>query len=232
MAEVIQAAVADAEAYQAGGADGLMIENFGDLPFTRGQVEAETVASMAVVGQAIKSEVSLPIGFNVLRNDVASGLGLAAACGGEFVRVNVHTGAVEADQGIIQGEAYRTLRSRRVLCPKVQIWADVLVKHAVPIGDLGLPEAARDTYQRGLADALIVSGVATGEATSVADLKEVKEACPQVAVLVGSGARAETAPELLEYADGLIVASSLKRDGVLDNPVDPERVSALRAVMG
>lgn len=232
MEEVSGAALADAEAYEAGGADGLMIENFGDIPFTRGRVEAETVAAMAVVGQALKSQVTLPIGFNVLRNDVASGLGLAAACGGEFVRVNVHTGAVEADQGIIQGEAYHTLRRRRTLCPDVRIWADVLVKHAVPIGDLGLAEAARDTVYRGLADALIVSGVATGEATSVQDLKEVKNTCPDVPVLVGSGARVETAGDLLEYADGLIVASSLKRDGVLSNPVDAERVASLRAAMG
>ena len=143
MDAICEAAVADAMAYRQGGADALMIENFGDLPFTRERVAAETVAGMAVVACAIKEAgVELPVGFNVLRNDVSSGLGLAATCGGEFVRVNVHTGAVEADQGIIQGEAFSTLRQRKNLCPQVEIWADVLVKHAVPIGDLGIEEAA------------------------------------------------------------------------------------------
>ena len=111
------------------------------------------------------------------------------------------------------------------------MWADVLVKHAVPIGDLGLAEAAKDTFQRGLADALIVSGVATGEATSAEDLRTVKETCPDAPLLVGSGAKVETAKELLEFADGLIVASALKKDGVLANPVDAGRVRELREVM-
>lgn len=232
MEEVCAAAVADAEAYLQGGADALMVENFGDLPFTREAVEAETVAGMAVVARAIREAgVDLPMGFNVLRNDVSSGLGIAAACGGEFVRVNVHTGAVEADQGIIQGEAYATMRKRASLCPQVEVWADVLVKHAVPIGDLGLAEAARDTYQRGKADALIVSGVATGAGTKVEDLRIVKEAIPEAPLLVGSGASVETARELLEFADGLIVASSLKQDGILGNPVDPARVASLSVAM-
>jgi predicted TIM-barrel enzyme len=83
-----------------------------------------------------------------------------------------------------------------------------------------------------LADVLIVSGVATGAATKVADLRCVQAACPEATVRVGSGASAESAADLLESADGLIVASSLKVDGVLENPVDVQRVKALRAVMG
>ena len=233
MREVCNAAVADAQAYEEGGAQGIMIENFGDLPFTRGVVAPETVAAMAVVAESIRATgVELPCGFNVLRNDVSSAMALAASCGGAFVRVNVHTGAVEADQGIIEGEAYTTMRKRATLCPEVGIWADVLVKHAVPIGDLGIEETARDTFHRGLADALIVSGVSTGAATEVDDLRRVKEACPEAPLLVGSGARTTNAPELLEYADGLIVASSLKLDGILTNPVDVKRVEELRKVMG
>ncbi|NNC87678.1 MAG: BtpA/SgcQ family protein [Akkermansiaceae bacterium] len=232
MEEVCAAAAADAKAYESGGADGIMIENFGDLPFTREAVPPETVAGMTAAARAVREAgVSLPIGFNVLRNDVSSALGIAAACDGAFVRVNVHTGAVEADQGIIQGEAFTTMRKRAALCPDVQVWADVMVKHAVPIGDLGIAEAARDTFHRGLADALIVSGVATGAAADTADLRRVREACPHAPLLVGSGATLENAAPMLECADGLIVASSLKVDGILTNPVDVERVQALREVV-
>ena len=233
MEEIRAAAGADAKAYEEGGAQGIMLENFGDLPFTRGAVPPETVAAMAVVAESIRAAgVRIPLGFNVLRNDVSSAIALAASCGGSFVRVNVHTGAVEADQGIIQGEAYTTMRRRAGLCPEVAVWADVLVKHAVPIGDLGIEEAARDTYQRGLADGLIVSGVATGAVTDVEDLQRVKRACPDAPLLVGSGAAVHNAPEMLEHADGLIVASSLKVGGVLSNPVDVKRVLALRNAMG
>ena len=47
-------------------------------------------------------------------------------------------------------------------------------------------------------DFVKLSGVATGAATSTADLKLVKRACPEAPLLVGSGAKVETAAELLE----------------------------------
>lgn len=232
MADVRAAAVADARSYEDGGADGLLIENFGDLPFTGGRVGPETVAGMAAAAEAVRQAgVELPVGFNVLRNDARAALGLAAVCGGAFVRVNVHTGTVSTDQGVIEGNAHRTLRRRKELCPGTAVWADVQVKHGVPVGDLGIAEAARETFHRGLADALIVSGVATGAATGSDDLQRVRAACPDAPLLVGSGASAGTAAELLEHADGLIVASSLKVDGVLANPVDPARVRELRERM-
>src|SRR5689334_55434 len=175
---ILRAALADARAYESGGADAIIIENFGDVPFTKGAVASETIAAMAAVGCAVRNNVKLPIGFNVLRNDARAALALCAACGGSFIRVNVHTGAMLTDQGLIEGEAYETLRCRKRLCPDVQIFADVHVKHAVTIGDWPIDIAARDTLERGLADALIVSGTGTGEAVDLSDLETVRRACP------------------------------------------------------
>src|SRR5207302_2882561 len=118
-----------------GGAHALCIENFGDIPFTKGKVGPETIAAMAAAGCAIREMVKLPIGFNVLRNDASAALALCAACRGSFIRVNVHAGAMLTDQGLIEGNAYDTLRYRQRLCPEVQIFADVHVKHAVPLGN-------------------------------------------------------------------------------------------------
>ena len=151
---VIEFAVKDARAYERGGAHALFIENFGDIPFTKGSVAPETIAAMAAAGRAIREAVKLPIGFNVLRNDACAALALCAVCGGAFVRINVHTGAMLTDQGLIEGNAYETLRYRQRLCPGVQIFADVHVKHAVPLGNWTIEDAARDTVERGLADAL------------------------------------------------------------------------------
>ena len=167
---VIDFAVNDAHAYERGGAHALFIENFGDVPFTRGCVAPETIAAMAAAGRAIRQAVKLPVGFNVLRNDARAALALCAVCGGEFIRVNVHTGAMLTDQGLIEGNAYETLRYRQRVCPGTQIFADVHVKHAVPLGNWTIADAARDTVERGLADALIVSGAGTGLA---ADLEDV-----------------------------------------------------------
>lgn len=227
MAEVCDAAAADTVAYAKGGFDAIIVENFGDLPFTRTAVASETVAAMATAAQALTEALGdLALGFNVLRNDADAALGLCAACGGDFIRVNVHSGAMVTDQGVIEGDAYATLRKRARLCPEVRLFADVQVKHAAPLGEIPLEQTARDTFERGKADALIVSGSGTGEATSLDDLRRVRQACPDAPLLVGSGARTETAAELLAVADGLIVGSALKTGGVLSAPVDVERVRA------
>src|SRR5205807_454266 len=160
--KAIALAVTDAAAYQTGGAQALFIENFGDIPFSKAAAGPETVAAMAAAGRAIHATVKLPIGFNVLRNNARAALALCAACDGTFIRVNVHTGAMLTDQGLIEGNAYDTLRYRQQICPRAQIFADVHVKHAVPLGDCSIEDSARDTIERGLADALIVSGAGTG----------------------------------------------------------------------
>ena len=231
LAAATKHAVADAEAYEQGGAHALFIENFGDVPFTKGAVGPETIAAMAAIGCAVREAVSLPMGFNVLRNDARAALALCAACGGEFIRVNVHCGAMLTDQGIIEGDAYNTLRYRQTICPNAQIFADVHVKHAVPLGDWTLEDAAHDTLERGLADALIISGTGTGRAADPADVQLVRAACPNATILLGSGVTAENAHEFLPFADGFIVASSLKKSGKLSNPVDPKRVAALARAM-
>jgi uncharacterized protein len=228
---VVAAATADARAYERGGADALFIENFGDVPFTKGPVPPETVAAMAVAGRGVRDAVKLPLGFNVLRNDAHGGLALCAACGGAFIRVNVHSGAMVTDQGVIEGQAFATLRLRRQLCPEVQIFADVHVKHALPLAPLPIEISARDTLERGLADALIISGTGTGVAADLRDVERARTACPQARILIGSGITAENVAAYLRFADGVIVGSSLKRSGRVDQPVDEKRVAALVKAM-
>jgi membrane complex biogenesis BtpA family protein len=228
--DLIRLAVNDARAYEHGGAHALFIENFGDAPFTKGRVAPETIAAMAVAGRAVREAVKLPIGFNVLRNDACTALALCAACGGNFIRVNVHSGAMLTDQGIIEGDAHNTLRYQRQICPTAQIFADVHVKHAVPLGDWSLEEAARDTVERGLADALIVSGSGTGMAAEVSDVQRVRAACSKAKILLGSGVTRENIRDFTD-ADGFIVGTALKANGKLSNPVDPKRVRQLVALL-
>jgi membrane complex biogenesis BtpA family protein len=224
---LIEFAVNDARAYERGGAHALFIENFGDIPFTKGNVAPEIIAAMAAAGRAIRQAVKLPIGFNVLRNDARAALALCAVCGGAFIRVNVHTGAMLTDQGLIEGNAYETLRYRQRLCPEVQIFADVHVKHAVPLGNWTIEDAARDTVERGLADALIVSGAGTGLAAELADVERVRRTAPATKILLGSGVTLANLRDFLPFADGFIVGTSLKVGGKVSNPVEPKRVAAL-----
>ena len=229
---VIESAIRDARAYEHGGADAVFIENFGDVPFTKGSVGPETVAAMAAVGRELRAAVRLPFGFNVLRNDARAALALCAACGGRFIRVNVLTGAMLTDQGVLEGNAYEVLRYRRQLCPDVLIFADVHVKHAVPLANWPLANAARDTLERGLADALVVSGQGTGLAADTADLECVRQACGAARLFLGSGVTLANISAYLPRADGFLVGTSLKRGGKIANPVDPARVAALARKVG
>jgi uncharacterized protein len=230
MERVIAAAVADACALVEGGMDAVLVENYGDAPFTPGRVEPATVAALAVVAHAVRAAVpEAALGINVLKNDARAALGVACAVGAAFIRVNVHAGVVVADQGLVHSDAYGTLRDRRLLGAEIAIFADVGGKHAAPLAPVDLEQHARDLRHRGLADGLVVSGPATGAATSVADIKRVRGAVPDVPILVGSGVTPDTAAELLSIADGLIVGTVLKRNGDVAAPVDPERVRRLVA---
>jgi uncharacterized protein len=227
MDEVIHAALHDAHALADGGADALLVENYGDVPFSAARVDAGSVAGMTAVISEIRRAIPLPVGVNVLKTDALSALAVAAATDARFVRVNVHVGAVVADQGLLQSNAHDTLRYRRLLGADVKILADVQAKHGVPLAPVPIEQEARDCVNRGLADGLVVSGAATGEPTPMGDIKRVRGAVPDVPLLVGSGVTAETVAELLSIADGVIVGTAVKRDGRLANPVDPERVHRL-----
>lgn len=230
MDDVIAAAVADARALVDNGMDALLVENHGDVPFTTGRVEASSVAAMSVAAHAIRRAVpDIPLGINVLKNDARSALGVALAVGARFIRVNVHAGAVLADQGIVHSDAHATLRERRLLAADVKLFADVQGKHAVPLAPVELEQEARDLVHRGLADALVVTGRATGDPTPLGDVKRVRGAVADVPILVGSGVTPETIAETLSLADAVIVGTSLKQDGDVTKPVDPSRVRRLVA---
>ena len=227
MDAVLERALADARAWAEAGTSALLVENYGEVPFHPELVEPHTVAAMELAVGAVRETTALPTGVNVLRNDARAALGIAAATGARFIRVNVHTGAMVTDQGLLQGRADETLRLRRSLDAPVLIFADLLVKHAVPLGEVSLEQATHDAFERGLADALIVSGVATGQPTPLADVRRVKEALPTAPLLVGSGVTPESIADLLRVADGVIVGSSAKVDGRAENPVDLERARSL-----
>jgi hypothetical protein len=222
---VIERAEQEAVALASSGVDGIIVENFFDAPFTKNHVDPAVVSAMTIVTQRIQNLVTLPIGLNVLRNDAKSGMAIASCVKAQFIRVNVLTGVMATDQGLIEGEAHEVLRYRRELGSDVKIFADVLVKHARPLSSPNVTVAVKDTIERGLADAVILSGWATGSPPNIEDLELAKEAAHSTPVFVGSGASLENIATLMQAADGVIVSSSLKRHGKIEQPIDPIRVS-------
>jgi uncharacterized protein len=232
MAAVVRRALADARALADGPVDAILVENFGDTPFHPGPVPPETIAALTLAVAAVRDATRLPVGVNVLRNDAAAALAIAAATGCAFIRVNVHTGGMYTDQGWIQGDAATTLRSRQRLAPGTAILADVMVKHASPPPGLDLARAARDTWERGLADALILSGTGTGEPTNLDHARTLRDLLPDAPTLIGSGVTESTLRAALDAADGVIVGSALQEDGRPGNAVDPDRVRRMVARRG
>lgn len=226
MTEILERALRDALVLRDAGFDAVMIENYGDVPFNAGPIDPAAVAALAVVTADVRRAVDLPIGVNALRNDARAAMGIAAAAGASFIRVNIHTGVAATDQGMIAGRADETLRYRKAIGADVAVFADVHVKHATPISQPDIALAARDCAYRGLADALIVSGPATGQPTDPTRIERVKSAVPDRPVYVGSGATVDTIAALLNHCDGAIVGTHIKADGETSAPVDADRARA------
>jgi membrane complex biogenesis BtpA family protein len=219
----------DAQALADGGVHGLMIENFGDVPFHPDAVPAHVVAHMTALATAVRSRFDLPLGINVLRNDGRSALAIAHAVGASFIRVNVLCGARVADQGILQGIAHDLLRDRAILGADVKILADVDVKHSAPLSRRPLADEVSDTLHRGLADGLIVSGWGTGQKTDPQHIREVKAAGGDVPVFAGSGVTETNVRDYLDFCDGFIIGSAFKRNARASEPVEVERVHGIVA---
>ncbi|MBI2920240.1 MAG: BtpA/SgcQ family protein [Planctomycetes bacterium] len=221
MAAVVRRATADARALAAGGFDALIVENFGDAPFLKSDLPAETVAALTRCVTEVARATDLPAGVNALRNDARAALGIAAATGARFIRVNVHTGAAVTDQGVIEGRAGETLRHRAAWGGEVGILADLGVKHSAPLAARPLAEEAADAVHRGMADVLVITGPATGAFPRLRDFGLAARA--GAPVLAGSGVTEGTVRKVLQVADGAIVGTSIKEGGVAEGPVDPER---------
>lgn len=221
---VVEDAVERAVLLTRSGVPALMIENFGDAPFYATFVPAETVAALTRCVVAVAEAVDVPLGVNVLRNDARSGVAIAAATGASMIRVNVLSGSMSTDQGPIVGEAAAVGRDRARLVPGLEVWADVFVKHATPPPGATLEQSALDTWERGGADALVLSGTGTGHAPDLDRFGRIAGAVPDAPLVVGSGVDPDNVARFADVARHVVVGTCLERDGVPGAPLDDRRV--------
>ncbi len=227
---VYERALAEARLYLQAGVDAVLVENHGDAPFFKDQNPPEVLAATGILLDRLRRECRIPLGLNLLRNDALGALGVVAAAGADFIRVNVLTGVVATDQGLVEGKSPELMRRRAVLCPRVRVLADVDVKFSTPLYRPTLATAARATLERGLADAVILSGCATGAAVDATALENLRGELPQARILVGSGTTPENLETMLRHGDGVIVGSTLKEGGYVEAPVDPQRLRAFTSL--
>ncbi len=224
--EICDTCLRDAERLVAGGLHGLIIENHGDIPFSKPEdIGPETPAFLSVVTDRVRRATSVPVGVNVLANAPLPALATAVAAGAQFIRVNQWANAYVANEGFMEGRAGEALRYRALLrAEHVRIFADAHVKHGshAIVADRPIPELARDLAFFD-ADCIIATGQRTGHAASIEEIDEIGSAT-HLPLLVGSGVTEDNVLAILARTSGVIVASSLKEDGHWWNPVDPERV--------
>jgi membrane complex biogenesis BtpA family protein len=226
-------AVREAQALVDGGCDGVLIENFGDTPYFPNQVPPETVASLAIIAAAVRETVEVPLGISVLRNDARSALAVAAITGCDFIRVNVLAGVVATDQGLLEGDAAYLLRERARLNTSIGILADVHVKHGVTLSNLDIGHAIEEIAHRALADGVVVTGRSIGRLPDIGALQVASDTAKgcQIPLYVGSGITAESAPEILPLADGLIVGSAFRKNGIVDAALDSKRIREFTRIL-
>lgn len=227
ISELITSARNEAKLYRECGVDGVIVENMHDVPYLRGEVGPEIIAAMTAVATEVKHECGLPVGVQLLAGANIEAMAVAHAADLDFIRAEGYAYAHVADEGLIQASAAKLLRYRKMIgATRVQVWADVKKKHAAHAitADVSLGETAETIEFMG-ADCVIVTGSATGKPPNFADVQEAKSHC-HLPVFLGSGITENNVAEFYESADGFIIGTAFKLDGLWFNTVDPARVTS------
>lgn len=229
-ADLVKFALHELDSLQKGGVDGVIVENFWDLPYCSGEVAPITIASMAAVAGAVVSKASVPVGINILYNSYHAEISVARAVGASFLREEVFVDPAISETGLIPASSADLIRERTALYAEdVAILADVQGKNTTPMWNRPITESAVDAEKRGLADAVVITGMGTGKPASIDDLQQVREVIG-IPLLAGSGVNPRSLASILSVCDGAIVGSYFKQGGNIQAPTDPDRVAELMSV--
>ncbi|MDZ4719794.1 MAG: BtpA/SgcQ family protein [Roseiflexaceae bacterium] len=224
---LIDAALADLEALQRGGAHGVLIENDFDQPHTLSG-GPEIIAAMTRVAHEVTARARVPVGIQVLLNDWRASLAIAAAANAQFVRLDFFVDRVQIKAGIIEPQPKAIIAYRKAIrAEQIVLLTDIQVKYSTLVdGPKSLEKSAREAAAAG-ADALVVTGAATGIGPQPEDLHAAR--VHDIPMIIGSGLTSTNAPALLPYADGAIVGTFLRSGPHPNDRIVESQVRALMA---
>lgn len=227
IAAVVHRARAELAALQEGGVDGILISNEFSLPYLT-KTEPITAISMARIVGELADDIKVPYGVNVLWDGAAS-IDLALATDAQFVR-EIFTGVYASDFGLWNTNVGQVARHRqRIGAAHVKLLFNIVPESATYLAGRDLASIAKSTVFATLPDALCVSGLTAGAPTDTQAVSVVKGAAGTVPVFVNTGVRAENVADQLSVADGAIVGTYFKKDGVFENRAERNRVAELMA---
>ena len=223
MNRLIDSVLADVQHLQEGGVDAIMFGNENDRPYQL-QAPAEGVAAMTAVITAVKPALKVPFGVNWLWDPSAS-VAIATATGASFAR-EIFTGLFASDMGLWKPDAAAALRLRRNLGREdLKLLFNINAEFADTLDRRPIELRARSAVFSSLADGILVSGALTGQGVNTSDLQRVVEALDgKVPVFANTGVTLDTVSGILGLADGCVVGTHFKVDGVTWNAVDGDRV--------
>lgn len=218
---VVEQTEADVHALQEAGFDAVMFCNENDRPYVFA-AGPETVAAMAAVVGELRPHLTVPFGVDILW-DPRAALAVGAATGARFVR-EIFTGAYSSEFGLWNTSPGESLRYRRQLdAGDIRILTNINAEFAAPVAERPIEVIARGVALISLADGICVSGAMTGESIDGSQLRAVRGALPDGVIFANTGVTESSVGQILSVADGVVVGTSLKVDGITWNPVDGER---------
>ncbi len=226
--QIISQAIQDAKELEKAGFDAICIENMNDTPL-KPFMDIPQIAALSAIAALVRRNVSLPIGIDAAFNDYKTSLSIAKILDADFIRTPVFVDTVVYFGGTIQPSAADCMRYREELKgSNIKILADIQVKHSyMLVPSITLVESAKMAVDCG-ADGLIITGAASGHATPIESLENVKKNV-KIPVFVGSGVKTDNIKDQMNIADGAFIGSSIKKGGVLTNPIDSALASDLIA---
>ena len=222
---VYEAAHANLVSLLRGGADAVIVENFGDIPYAP-ENELITNTAFASIAARLRSECDKPMGINVQFNNYEAEWAIAYSCNYDFIREEVFAENRMGPNGMFLASGPALMRIKERYPKDIAILADVNVKHTFPMVEQPLDFTIESIIEGG-ADALICTGITTGKSPSVEDVAEMKRLSEGLPVIVGSGVNDKTVRNYLAVSDGAIIGSYFKKDGKVLNPIDEQRVRIL-----
>ena len=219
---IVEMAITDFMALQEGGVDAVMFSNEFSMPYLT-DVGVETIAAMARIIGEMEPLIKIPFGVNVLW-DAKKTLDLAAATGAKFVR-EIFSGVYASDFGLWNTNAGESVRHQhKIGAEDVKLIYNIMPEASGYIANRDIKEIAKTTVFNCKPDAICISGITAGEETNISILKVVKEILPTTVVLSNTGVNLNNCEENIKIADGAIVGTTFKYNGIFENHVDKKRV--------
>ena len=225
--DIYEAGLKDLRALEKGGAGAIIIENFGDVPYARENELINKIAFATMVAR-LRKETKLPVGINYQFNDVETEWAVAYNCDVDFLRCEVFAENRIGPNGVFVAAGPELMRIKAHYKKDIMILADASVKHTFALAEQPLDFTIESLIEGG-ADGIIVTGITTGVNPSVDDVKLVKKHAKKLPVILGSGINEKNVNDYLPYINGAIVGSSLKKDHIVENPVDVNNVKKFMA---